>query len=384
MEFTCLDLAKQKMLEGNFDLASEYYRRAKDEGIAECVVNLRYLTKNYLVYPLEYENAENYFELIKQLHKLQSENSEYRDEYVTALNSLLDIRRLFLRSLALFYYSDILVSQEQSVILWEIAKLCNYIRQNKNDIIEKDIYKISEFCRNYNKNKFINDLNIVEVYCLNILLSYTAVQHSVYQGKRYNALTVDYGYFYSTTVKETNRYYNYANIKPRLFLIGCSAYYYDFLNTYKEKTSEIKHFNSPKELQKELSYYVEYKDNKDVSAKEFIRYAKHFEKQNGSKSSLFGTLNKIATVINPMLKLNPVNKYNKNNVGSFELDEYFPQKKIFGVCSMLSCAKGFKVDTVRYLMLVSACIYGLGGIVYIILAIAKKYGFYFGVHIEKP
>lgn len=32
MEFTCLDLAKQKILEGNFDLAAEYYRRAKGRG----------------------------------------------------------------------------------------------------------------------------------------------------------------------------------------------------------------------------------------------------------------------------------------------------------------------------------------------------------------
>ncbi len=62
MGFHVLSYAKAKILEGDFDLAASYYSRAGSEGIANCVVDLRYLTKEYLVYPLEYEGATNHLE----------------------------------------------------------------------------------------------------------------------------------------------------------------------------------------------------------------------------------------------------------------------------------------------------------------------------------
>lgn len=384
MAFPVLSYAKAKILEGNFNLASSYYNRARSEGIASCVVDLRYLTKEYLVYPLEYEGASNYFELLKKLHSLAEVNDEYKEEYQIAANSLYDIRRLFLRALALFYFSDILVSTSDSVVLCEIAEIQRYIKTNKSDILEKDIYALNKFVPKYNKKKFSRDLNIIEAYCMNILLSYTAEQHSVYQGKRYSAVTVDYGYFYSTTISESDRYYNYANVKPRMFLLGYEAYYYELLNVYKEKLKEIGNFACPKELRKELTHYVQHKDKKDVSAKEFIRYAKQFEKQDLSRESLFGSLSKFAKTVNPLLRLNPTDMLTENNVGCFELDEYFPQKKFLGVCSMLAAGKGWKVDTVRATMIIFSCFAGLGVFAYFALALAKKFGFYFGVNVEKP
>ena len=84
-----------------------------------------------------------------------------------------------------------------------------------------------------------------------------------------------------------------------------------------------------------------------------------------------------------MLKLNPMKGLFKNNVGSFELNEYFPQRKVWGVCSMLAAGKGWKVDTVRYIMIFSACLV-VGFMAYLVLAIAKKFGYYFGVNVEKP
>ncbi len=384
MSFPVLSYAKSKILEGDFNLASSYYNRARSEGIANCVVDLRYLTKEYLVYPLEYEGASNYFELLKKLQSLAEVNDIYKDEYQVAVNSLYDIRRLFLRALALFYFSDILVSASDSVVLREIAEIQRYIKVNKSDILEKDIYELNKFIPKYNKRKFARDLNIIEAYCMNILLSYTAEQHSVYQGKRYSALTVDYGYFYSTTIRESNRYYNYANVKPRMFLLGYEAYYHELRNVYENKVKEIGNFDCPKKLKKELTYYVQHKDKKDASAKDFIKYAKHFEKQDFSRQSLFGSLSKFAKAVNPMLRLNPTDKLTENNVGSFELGEYFPQKKFLGVCSMLSAGQGWKVDTVRYIMLIFCCFAGIGVLAYFALAIAKKLGFYFGVNIKKP
>ena len=92
----------------------------------------------------------------------------------------------------------------------------------------------------------------------------------------------------------------------------------------------------------------------------------------------------MAKTINPLLKLNPTDKLVANNVGSFELNEYFPQKKFLGVCSMLSAGQGWKVDTVRYIILFCSCLFGLGALAYFGLALAKKLGFYWGVNVEKP
>ena len=384
MDFSVLDYAKTKLLAGDYNMATSYYNRARSEGIAECVVSLRYLTKEYLVYPLEYENSSNYFELLKELHELSNRNPIYKDEYLLGLASLLDIRRLFLRSLALFYFSDILVSSTNSVVLRQVADIQRYIKDNKSDILDADIYELGKNIPKYNKKKFAKDLNIIEAYCMNILLSYTAEQHSIYQGKRYSATTVEYGYFYSTTIRETNKYYNYANVKPRMFLLGLEAYYYELHKIYKEKLKEIGNFDSPKELKKELASYVKHKSKRDKSSKEFNQYAKGFEKQDSSRDSWYGSTLKIARIINPLLWLNPMNKAVENNVGSFELNEYFPQKKVWGVCSMLSAGQGWSVDTVRVFMILFACFGGIGLIAYVILAIAKKLGFYFGVNVEKP
>jgi len=378
-----LNYAKNKLLNGEFNMATSYYNRAIEEGVEPCAVNLRYLTKEYLVYPLEYDHSIRYFELIEELKNIAEQNPDYESEYKLAATSLFDIKRLFLRSLSLFYFSDILVSSSDSVVLHEITEIHRYIKENKDNLLEKDVFRLKEYAHGFKKKQFARDLNIIEAYCMNILLSYAAEQHSIYQGKRYSATTIDYGYFYSTTINESDSYYNYANMKPRLFLLGMEAYYHDLYKVYKEKLKEIGHFDSPKELRKELTYYTSHKDKKDNSAKDFLKYAKHFEKNDASRQSWFGSLKKISSTINPLLKLNPFNLILNNNVGSFELNEYFPQKKVWGVCSMLAAGKGWKVDTVRYVMLFSACLF-VGIIAYVALAIAMKLGFYIGVTIEKP
>ncbi len=383
MSLATLNYAKNKLLNGEFNIAASYYNKAIAEGIEPCVVNLRYLTKEYLVYPLEYEHSIRYFELLEELKSIAEENPDYESEYKLAAASLFDIKRLFLRSLSLFYFSDILVSSSDSVVLREITEIHRYIKENKDNLLENDVFGLKEYVHGFKKKQFARDLNIIEAYCMNILLSYAAEQHSIYQGKRYSAITIDYGYFYSTTINESDSYYNYANIKPRLFLLGFEAYYHDLYKVYKEKLKEIGHFDSPKELRKELTYYTTHKDKKDSSAKDFLKYAKHFEKNDISRQSWFGSLKKISSTINPLLKLNPFNLMLNNNIGSFELDAYFPQKKVWGVCSMLAAGKGWKVDTVRYVMLFAACLF-VGIIAYTALAIAMKLGFYIGVTIEKP
>ncbi len=380
MSFLSLAYAQEKMLKGDYAAASAYYERARQEGVSSSVVDLRYLTKNYLVYPLEYENSGIYFDLLSELHGIAQRNEEYAKEYVSALKSLLDLKRLFLRSVSLFYFSDIAVCSEDSVVLREIAEIQRCIKVKKEDILEKDIYEIQKFVPSYNKKRFARHLNEIEAFCMNILLSYTAEQHSVYQGKRYSAKTVDYGYFYSTTVESHDDYYNYANIKPRLFILGYRAYYNDILAVYREKLKELGDFDSPKVLREELTNLIKYKDKSDESAKEFIRYAKLFVKNDTSQESYLDLLNKF----NPFSKLNFLNFIiDKRYIGSFELDVPFPRKRLSGVCSMISAGQGWHLDTTRWLTILVSCL-GVGVFAYIGLAIAMRCGVYFGVTVEKP
>lgn len=110
---------------------------------------------------------------------------------------------------------------------------------------------------------------------------------------------------------------------------------------------------------------------------------RQFEKNDVHRMSTYGMMRDFAKKINPLYRLDFItDKIIENNVGSFELNEYFPQKKIWGVCSMLSAGKGWNLTTVRAVMAMTSF---LGGwVVYILLAIAKKMGYYFGVTVQKP
>ena len=382
VSLSVLNTATQKLMEGNLELASSYFTRAIGEGVAATAVDLRFLTKNYLVYPLEYENATHYFACLQDLKGLAKTDEAYAEEYKKAVASLVDLKRLFLRSVALFYFSDIAVCSAGSVIVKEILALRNYLKENKNAILAEDVFEIKQYMPKVNWTKFATELGQIEAFCLNLLLSYTAEQHSVYTGKKYSAVTIDYGYFYSTEVSSRDTYYSYANVKPRLFLIlGYEAYYDDFLQEYKDKLAELKGFDCPSVLREEVKKYVDLADKSDESAKEFKKYAKLFEKNDDSRDSFIKT----------MLKYNPFTKpfkkfyqaiFGIDSVGSFELDVYFPRKMYKGVCAMLSNAKGWKLETVRWTTILLCCfLVGLFG--YAALAVGMKAGYYFGVNVEK-
>lgn len=381
--FSILEQAANKMLEGDLAMASSYFDRARAEGIPSTIVNLRYLTKNYLVYPLEYEGATYYFDCLTALHKLVKHDEAYVEEYKRALATLVDFKRVFLRAVALFYFSDIAVCSTGSTVVKEIFSLYTFLKANKDSIALSDVYEIKTYLPTTNMQEFTTDLDKVIAFCLNLLLSYTAEQHSVYSGKKYSVTTIDYGYFYSTEVSARDQYYNYANIKPRLFLIlGHEAYYYELLEEYKAKLAELHGFDSPTVLREELKKLINLKDKSDESAKAFIKYAKLFEKTDDSRDSY----------IKWMLKYNPFTKpfkgfyqalFGMDSVGSFELNEYFPRKMLTGVCTMISYAYGWKLETVRWATIfLGACFIGVLG--YVALALAMKAGYYFGVNVEKP
>lgn len=378
-----VEKAVEKMLEGDLSMASSYFDRARTEGVPSSIIDLRYLTKNYLVYPLEYENATEYFQRLQDLHKLVKYDEGYASEYQKALATLVDFKRIFLRAVALFYFSDIAVCSADSVIVKEIFALYQYLKANKATMISDDVYEIATYAPSANINALAIDLLTVETFCLNLLLSYTAEQHSVYTGKKYSATTIDYGYFYSTEVRSTDQYYNYANVKPRLFLIsGYKAYYADLLQEYNANLSQFSDFDCPKVLRKELKNLIALKDKSDESAKAYVKYAKLFEKEDASRDSYIKTMLKINPFTKPFMKFYQ-SIFGIDSVGSFELNEYFPRKMYKGVCAMIASAKGWSVETVRWGTIFLAC-FVVGIIGYAALAVGMKTGHYFGVNVEKP
>ena len=168
------------------------------------------------------------------------------------------------------------------------------------------MYDIKRYCSGVDMSKFARELNIIEAYCMNLLLSYTAVQDQAYLGKTYSAHTIDYGYYAETTINSRDRYLNWAVLKPRVFVIGGDAYYNDFLRDYQLKLQELSGFDSPKKLREELNVLVKHKYSKNGSNKEFFEYAKHFEKEDSSRSSYFSDMNKLANAINPLNRLNVI------------------------------------------------------------------------------
>ena len=135
-------------------------------------------------------------------------------------------------------------------------------------------------------------------------------------------------------------------------------------------------------LREELKKLVDLADKSDESAKAYIKYAKLFEKDDASRDSYIKTLLKYNPFTKPFKKFYQA-IFGIDSVGSFELNEYFPRKMYKGVCTMISYAKGWSVETVRWATIFLAC-FVVGIIGYAALAVGMKTGHYFGINVEKP
>ncbi len=382
MSLSLLETAKQKYINGEEKLAQAFYERAINEGVPNDVVVMRKITREYLLFPLDFIDASEYFNLLFKLKDL-SKNNNYKDEYIKALNSLLNIKKLFLRELSIYYFSELAVCYGNSLIVKHIHELFTYLHKNMNDIVDNDCYEIKYNIPNADMKKLKINLLKIKAFCLNILLSYSAAQDSAYTGTTYHAYTYDYGWYSSTSVSSTDNYANWAVMKPRLNMIGLDAYYDEYLAEYQETVGKINKyvaFNSPKELRNEIVDLGVKRGRKGSSELDFYKLSKRLAKDDISRESFLS----IAYKFNYLYWLSkPFNTklYKKSDIGSFELDTYFTRKKIFGVCDMISCGTHWHIDTVRWLML------GLimfGGPIYLVLGIAMKFGFYLpNITIEK-
>lgn len=391
MNLAILDTAKQKYINGEEKLAQAFYERAISEGVPNDIVVMRKITREYLLFPLDFINASEYFKLLFKLKQLSKE-IDYKNEYVKALNSLLNIKKLFLRELSIYYFSELAVCYGNSLIVKHVYELFEYLDKYMEDITENDCYEIRYNIPNADMRKLKIDLLKIKAFCLNILLSYSAAQDSVYTGTTYHAYTYDYGWYSSTSVSPIDNYAKWATIKPRLNMIGLDAYYDEYLEKYQITVKEINKytsFNSPKELRKEITKLIEYKKSKDVSDKEFYRIAKRLEKEDFSRQSFvkttfgFAKFNPFIFIFKPLYEKMYKKMYGMNEVGSFELDTYFTRKKLCGVCDMISCGSHWSIESVRMCMELAGCV-GIGVVVYIVLAIAMKFGFYLpSITVEK-
>lgn len=391
MNLSLLETAKQKYINGEDKLAQAFYERAVNEGVPNDIVVMRKITREYLLFPLDFIDASEYFNLLFKLKDL-SKNNDYKDEYIKATNSLLNLKKLFLRELSIYYFSELAVCYGNSLIVKHIYELFNYLHNHMDDIIENDCYEIKYNNPNADMKKLKIDLLKIKAFCLNILLSYSAAQDSAYTGTTYHAYTYDYGWYSSTSISSTDNYANWAVIKPRLNMIGLDAYYDEYLAEYKETIKEINKytsFDSPKELRKEITKLVEYKKSKDKSDKDFYKIAKRLEKEDVSRQSLVKMsfdlmkLNPIVLLFKPLYEKIYKKTYGMGEVGSFELDTYFTRKKLCGVCDMISCGSHWSIESVRMCMELAGCV-GIGVVVYVILAIAMKFGFYLpSITVEK-
>lgn len=379
MNLALLDTAKQKYINGEEKLAQAFYERAIDEGVPNDIVVMRKITREYLIFPLDFADGDEYFSLLFKVKEL-SHSNDFKEEYRKALQSLLNIKKMFLREISIYYFSELAVCYGNSLIVKHIHELFLYLDNHIDDIIKNDCYEIKYNIPNADLNKLKIDLLKIKAFCLNILLSYSAAQDSAYIGTTYHAHTYDYGWYSSTDISSTDDYAKWAVIKPRLNMIGLDAYYDEYLAAYKAVVKEVNQytsFDSPKELQKEIIKLVQYKKSKDVTDKDFYKIAKRIEKSDSSRNSFVKTMAKF----NYVYWLTGGKAFKFDQVGSFELDTYFTRKKIWGVCDMISCGSHWSLDTVRWLTL---GLFMFGAPIYLILGIAMKFGFYLpNITVEK-
>lgn len=388
MNLSILDTAKQKYINGDEKLATAFYEKASKEGVPPEIVCMNKVTRGYLVLPLESDFVIGYFGWLFGMKDLAKENEEYKAEYIKALGSLLNIKKLFLRELSIYYFSEIAVCYTESRIVNSIHLLYDYLHKHLEEIIENDCYDIKYYIPSADLNKLRFDLTKIKAYCLNILLSYCAVRDSYSAGTTYNAYTYDFGTIANTEVYAHENIRTSSVLKPRMNMIHLDAYYDEYLSEFNTLTAELnKHgsFNSPKELRNELTYLIDYKykRSKDPSDKEFYKIAKRLEKKDSGRDSFMKTMAKLTIIWKPLYDAMYKSLFGMDEVGSFELDTYFTRKKLFGVCDMISCATHIEVATVRWLMSFAGCC-GIGVVVYLVLAVAMKFGFYLpSITIEK-
>ena len=391
-----LSSAVNKLLNHEESLAASLFNRAIELGAPRCLVDLKAMTMNYMVLPLSINlcdfskygyyisaGAENYFKNLINLRNIAQNDSLFQNDYVEALKSLINIKELFFRAAGIDYHTEILKSTTGTFVE-EIFTLYNIIQQIYDDVISKDALRIRYYVPNFNMRDLAFDLLEVKAFCLNLLLSYTSVEHTSFQSHGYTATTVIDAPFAETTVRENTSMHTDASICPRLHLIrGQKARYTEYKAIYDKTVADInrdRNFKCPTELRNGIGNMVMHKVT-PKTGKNYFRFIKPYEKRVRQFDSSFSFLDIFALgLLLYMALFSFISPIKINTVCSFELDVIFTRKFLLGVCNMIANGKHLKISVVRYFFVLFA---PLGVVVYLVLALAMKSERYPTVFVEK-
>ena len=371
--FATLNNARQQVIKGEESLAATLYERAYIENIPSSIIDLHKMTKGYMLLSMAEYSPITYFECLKKIKQKADGAEQYREEYKNALETLVNIKDLFLRDVAVNYFCEVSTCSWGSNYGNSLDDLYIYLEGYIDDITEKDCYGFSVYKPDCDMNKLKRDLKTVEAYALNLLLMYVTHKSTHYEGKTYYANAVDFGDYALVQVNSHDNYSHNAVARPRICQAMKEAYYNDYLNDLREFSSELK-INTADELKKEVGRLVDLSNAKNEKEKEFFEYSKVVAKNDLERRSFFNTfggLNPFYFMIKPILR----KCLGAEEVGSFELDQPLTRKRWLGICNMLAWANDWSVEMVRTLMFIAGC-FGVGVLVYFGLYFSMKANFY--------
>ena len=372
--YNILNEARHQFVTNEVTLAHANYSRALSTGVPEGIINLHRMTKGYMYLPMAEISPLYYFEYLEQAKREADENVQYKNEYRIALETLVRIKDMFLRDIALNYFCEVCTTPWRSNYGKSLDELYLYINRNINDIVDNDRFALRAYIPNYNMNQLRYDLKVIQAYCLNLLLMYTTSKSTVYEGKKYTASTVVYDNFAYTQVSSHDTYSHNAMARPRLHQLSKEQYYPDCLQAFNQLKKEL-NISPEADLRKEISRLVDRKHPKNDTEKEYFKYAKNLAKDDPERQSFYNTFGRLypgyQTIVKPILKL----CWGVDQVGKFELDQPFTRKRFLGVCNMLAWANDWSVEMVRTVMFIS-CLMIVGIFAYFGLFIAMKAKFF--------
>lgn len=361
-----LEKAKECFLKNDIGMEKAMINRARSEGCPECLLRIREQTFHHMLFPFEnYDySISDYFNDLNNISQVMDKNTDFREEIKNALNTLVNIKLLFIRYIGLHYYSDIARISGGSSLIGYIDNLQEYLKKNYDDIIIKDKYNIKTYLPEVDFNKFTIDVLKVRAYCLNLLLSYTGVQNIAKIGEKYNLEFTSYD---TANIRKENEYAEWSIVEPRLYYLNKEAYFDVYLQEYNSVVNQISKygvFDSPQELRKEIRNITKHK-RIHKSDKEFFKYARRFEKDDYSRDSI---LTMSAFMMPWMGKMG-------GYVGTFKLNTPFARKILFGVCDMISIWRSWNLETVRLIMFMLCCTpVGIG--IYLLLSLSILFKLY--------
>ena len=372
--YELLNNARQQIIEGDDNLMYATYNRAAVQKLPLRLVELHRMTKGYMLLPMAEYSPISYFEGLKKAKSEADSNEQYRAEYQAALETLVGIKDMFLRDVAVNYFCEICTCSWQSNYGRSLDDLYLYIDKYIDDITENDCYGFATYKPKCDLKKLRRDLKTVEAYALNLLLMYVTHKSTHYEGKTYYANTMVFDDWAYTQVNSHDNYSHNAVARPRLNQVFKQEYYPDYLEVFKALKKELK-ISPEAELKAEVSRLVDRKHAKSDTEKEYFKYAKRIAKEDPERRSFYNVFGGIYpgynTLIKPILKL----FWGCDEVGSFELDRPFTRKRWLGVCNMIAWANDWSVEMVRTIMFIAGCLV-IGLFVYFGLFIAMKANFY--------